>query len=244
MQVYVGQLDTDRLAAVDPVLVDVVDFGIVAVFAYPLLFALRFLQGVLGNWGVAIIALTLAVKLAFFPLTQKAFRSGEAMKAIQPLMNEVKEKYKDDPQKQQQATIDLFREHNVNPAGGCLPMLVQMPVFFALFYVLMYSADLYHTEFLYLKDLSSPDPYMVLPTVVVGLMVLQQQFTPMGNMDPAQARMMKMMPLMFGIFWYMFPSGLVVYYFVNTALSILQQWWIRRTFGSAQGQPDTAAAAP
>ena len=139
------------------------------------------------------------------------------------------------------ATVDLFKEHKVNPVGGCLPMFIQMPVFLALFYVLMYSADLYHTEFLYLRDLSSPDPYCLLPSVVVAIMLIQQQFTPMGNMDPAQARMMRLMPLMFGVLWFMFPSGLVVYYFVNTVLSILQQWWIRRTFSTA---PPAPAVAP
>ena len=137
--------------------------------------------------------------------------------------------------------MELFQEHKVNPLGGCLPMVLQMPVFLALFWVLMYSVDLYQTEFLYLKDLTAPDPYCILPTIVVVMMLIQQQLTPMGNMDPAQARMMKMMPLMFGIFWFMFPSGLVVYYFVNTLLSILQQWWIRRTLAAAS---DTSVAAP
>jgi YidC/Oxa1 family membrane protein insertase len=241
LQVYAGPLDTNALATVDPALVDIIDFGMFAVFAYPLLFALRGLEGVIGNWGLAIIVLTVGVKLAFFPLTNMAFKSGEAMKAIQPLMNEIKEKYADDQQKQQAETMALFKEHGVNPLGGCLPMLVQMPVFLALFYVLMYSADLYHTDFLYLKDLSSPDPYCILPTVVVALMLIQQQFTVTGNMDPAQARMMKLMPLMFGVFWFMFPSGLVVYYFVNTALGVLQQWWIRRTF---QSPPSSATPEP
>ena len=132
--------------------------------------------------------------------------------------------------------MKLYKEAGVNPLGGCFPMIIQMPVFLALFYVLMYSADLYHTEFLYLKDLSSPDPYCVLPTIVVGLMLLQQQLTPTGQMDPAQARMMKFMPLMFGFFWFMFPSGLVVYYFINTGLGILQQWWIRRSLAVAAPQ--------
>ena len=165
------------------------------------------------------------------------------MKAIQPQLNEIREKYKDDQQKQQQETMALFKEHKVNPLGGCLPMLIQMPVWFALYSVLLYSADLYHTEFLYLKDLSAPDPYCVLPVLVIVVMMLQQRFTPTGNMDPAQARMIKMMPLFFGIFWFMFPSGLVVYVFINTLVSILQQWWIRRSFRSSQ-PPALEAASP
>ncbi len=236
--VYAGAHDTDVLALVDPTLTDIVDFGMFAVFCYPLLALLRLIEGVTGNWGLAIMLLTVLVRAAFFPLNQSAFRSAEKMKVVQPLLNELREKYKDDAEELNRRTMELFREHKVNPVGGCLPMLIQMPVFLALFYVLMYSVDLYHTDFLYLRDLSSPDPYCALPTVVVGLMMLQQQFTPTGNMDPAQARMMKLMPLMFGVFWYMFPSGLVVYYFVNTALGILQQWWIRRQF--AQPAPATA----
>lgn len=234
--VYVGPHDTDVLAAIDETLVEIVDFGMFAVFCWPLLFALQWLHGMLGNWGLAIIVLTVAVKIVFFPLTQSAFKSGEKMKTIQPLMNEIREKYKDQPEELNRQTMELFKEHRVNPLGGCLPMFIQMPVFLSLFYVLMYSADLYHTDFLYLQDLSSPDPTCILPAIVVALMLVQQQFTPMGNMDPAQARMMKMMPLMFGFFWFMFPSGLVVYYFINTVLSVLQQWWIRRTL-STTGTP-------
>ena len=240
MRVYAGPFDVDVLAPVHDDLADVLDFGIFAFFAYPLLAALKFFQSLLGNWGLAIIALTVLVKILFFPLNQSALSSAEKMKKIQPLMNEIREKYKDNQQEQQRQTMELFKEHKVNPLGGCLPMFLQMPVFLALFWVLMYSVDLYQTEFLYLKDLTAPDPYCVLPTIVVVMMLIQQQLTPMGNMDPAQARMMKLMPLMFGIFWFMFPSGLVVYYFVNTLLSILQQWWIRRTLAAAS---DTPAAA-
>lgn len=240
-RVYVGPFDVDVLAPVHEDLADVLDFGIFAFFAYPLLAALKFFQSILGNWGLAIIALTVCVKIVFYPLNQTALSSAEKMKKIQPLMNEIREKYKDNQQEQQRKTMELFQEHKVNPLGGCLPMVLQMPVFLALFWVLMYSVDLYQTEFLYLKDLTAPDPYCILPTIVVVMMLIQQQLTPMGNMDPAQARMMKMMPLMFGIFWFMFPSGLVVYYFVNTLLSILQQWWIRRTLAAAS---DTSVAAP
>ena len=131
------------------------------------------------------------------------------------------------------AMMELWRKHKVNPLGGCLPVLLQMPIFFALYQTLSTSIELYHAPFVaWWTDLSSPDPYMVLPAVVVVMMLVQQQFTPTGNMDPAQARMMKLMPLMFGVLWFMFPSGLVVYYFVNTGLSILQQWWIRRSFAT------------
>ncbi len=240
MSVYVGPLDLTELAKISDDAQDAVDFGIFAFFSYPLLSLLKFLFGVTGNWGLAIISLTVIVKTLFFPLTQTAFKSGQAMQAIQPKIAALKEEFADNQEEQSRRTMELFKEHGVNPLGGCLPMVIQMPVWFALYSVLLYSVELYHTEFLYLKDLSSPDPYCVLPAIVVVLMLVQQQFTPTGNMDPAQARMMKLMPLMFGFFFFTFPSGLVVYIFVNMVLSIAQQWYIRRTFNTTP-QPSAAA---
>jgi YidC/Oxa1 family membrane protein insertase len=136
----------------------------------------------------------------------------------------------------------LFKENGVNPVGGCLPMVIQIPVFIALYNVLLSSVELYQTEFLYLKDLSSLDPYGILPLTVMALFLLQQQFTPTGNMDPVQARMMKLMPIIFGLFFFTFPSGLVVYIFVNTTLSVLQQWYIRRTFATAPTPAEAGSA--
>ena len=134
--------------------------------------------------------------------------------------------------------MQLFRENKVNPLGGCLPMLIQMPIWIALYRVLLNSVDLFHTEWFYLRDLSSIDPYCIMPVIVVALMMVQQRFTPMGNMDPNQARMMKMMPLIFGFFFFTFPSGLVLYIFVNMCLTILQQWIIKKKFK----KPELAAA--
>ena len=242
-RLYFGSNDTEVLGAVHPDMPQAVDLGYFAFFGYPLLFVLKLFHSWVGNWGLAIILLTLTMKMLLFPLTQTAFKSSQAMQSIQPKMQVINEKFAENPEEKQKAIMALFKENNVNPLGGCLPMVIQMPVWFALYRVLLSSVELYHTEFLYLHDLSSPDPYGVLPAIVVVLMLVQQQFTPMGNMDPAQARMMKLMPLAFGVFFFTFPSGLVVYIFMNMLLSILQQWFIRRTFKAPEG-PASAAPAP
>lgn len=237
-RLYAGPKDSALLAAVDPSLESAVELGYLSMLAWPLLWFLKLIHGVVGNWGLSIVLLTFLVKGLFFPLTQKSFQSSQAMQALQPKMAALKEEFADNPEEMNRRTMQLFQEHGVNPLGGCLPMLVQMPVWIALYSVLLSAVELYHTEFLYLKDLSVPDPYMILPAIVVVLMVLQQQFVPTGNMDPTQARMMKIMPLMFGFFFFTFPGGLVVYIFINMVLSILQQWYIKRTF---QGSPPAAA---
>lgn len=232
-RVYSGALATDTLELVDKSLPDLVQFGWFALFAWPLKLGLVWFHAAVGNWGVAIALLTLLIKLILFPLTQSAFKSGQAMQRLQPRLTALRETYKDDANQLNVKTLELFRENGVNPFGGCLPMLVQMPVWIALYNVLRNVVELYHTEFLYLKDLSSLDPFGVLPTLVIGLMWVQQQMTPMGNLDPAQQQVMKLMPLIVGIFFYGLPSGLMVYIFVNTALSILQQWYIKRQFDAA-----------
>jgi len=237
-KVYAGPLDADVLEAIDPTLGDAIDLGFFAFFGYPLLWLLRFYQSIVGNWGVAIILLTLTVKALFFRMTQNSYRSMQRMQQIQPEMNRIREEHADNPQEMNRLTMELMAREKVNPLAGCLPMVAQMPVWFALYQVLLSSVDLYHTDFLYLRDLSAPDPYCVLPLIVVALMMVQQRFTNTANMDPTQAQVMKFMPLMFGLFFFTFPSGLALYMFVNMTLSILQQWWIKRSLGDA-----SAAAA-
>lgn len=231
-QVYVGPLELDQLGAVHEDLTEIVDFGWFAFFAHPLLWLLKVFHAGVQNWGLAIMLLTLLVKTIFFPLTQTAFKSSQAMQSVQPLLQEIKEKYKDNQEELNRRMMELFKEHGVNPLGGCLPMLIQFPVWIALYNVLLSSVELYHTEFLWLKDLSSADPTGILPAIVVVLMMVQQSFAPMGNLDPVQQKVMKVMPVVFGIFFFAFPSGLVVYIFVNMVLSILQQWLIKRTYES------------
>lgn len=232
LTVYVGPNGVDELAAVDPQLAEVIDLGWFAFFGHPLLWLLRLFNGWVDNWGVSIVLLTLFVKILFFPMTQRSFRSMQKMQKIQPEMQALREKYKDNPQEMNKRVFELMTTNKVNPAAGCFPMLIQMPVWIALYNVLLTSVDLYHTEFMYLRDLTEPDPYLVLPVLVMVLMFLQQRFSMPANMDPAQQQIMKFMPLFFGLMFFAFPSGLAVYVFVNMVLSILQQWWIKRGLDS------------
>jgi len=243
LDLYIGSMDLDALAVFGPALEDAVDFGIFGFFSKVLLFVLQGFHSLVGNWGLAIILLTLVVKLTFWPLTKKSFASGRKMQALQPKIQAMKEKFPDDSQRQGQEQMKLFKEEGVNPLGGCIPMLVQMPVWFALYSVLLFSADVYHAEFLYVRDLSSPDPWGILPTLVGVLMVLQQRLTPMSpNMDPTQQKIMRMMPLIFVVIMYSFPSGLALYILVNTILSILQMWLVNRAYPMVPATPATQKA--
>lgn len=242
LEVYAGPNHIEALDAVDPLLPRAVDLGWFAVFGYPLLWLLRQFHSLTDNWGLSIILLTVVVKTVFFPMTQRSFKSMQRMQEIQPELNKIREEFADNPQELNRRTMELMTSRQVNPLSGCLPTVVQMPVWFALYQVLLSNVELYHSRFLYLQDLSEPDPYMVLPITITALMWLQQQFTPVAaNMDPVQQRVMKFMPLMFGLLFFAFPSGLAVYVFVNMALSILQQWLIRRTSGSPPAVVPTAA---
>lgn len=226
---YVGPKDIDITSPIGNNLDASVEFGIFGLFAKILLLMLKFFYGLVGNWGVAIILLTMSIKAVFFPLMQKQFVSSKRMQAIQPELKALKEKYKDNQQLQTQMTMQLFKDNNVNPMSGCLPMIIQMPVWFALYNVMLNCVEIYGTQFLYLKDLTEADPTGVLPLLVTVLMVLQQKLMPMGSMDPMQRKMMRLMPVMFGIFMFTFPAGLVLYFSVNNVLTIAQQWYIYRT---------------
>ncbi|MCB9764083.1 MAG: membrane protein insertase YidC [Alphaproteobacteria bacterium] len=229
-RLYLGPKDLKRLKELGYDLDEAINLGFFGFFAHILLWLLQAFHGVVGNWGLAIILLTLVVKACFWPLTRKSFVSGRKMQALSPKLNDIREQYKDDPQAAGQAQMKLFAEEGVNPLSGCLPMLVQMPVWFALYSVLLYTSDVYHAEFLYLKDLSSIDPLGALPALVGTLMIIQQRLTPMSpNMDPTQQKMMRLMPLVFVGFMFIFPSGLALYILVNTVLSIVQMWLINRT---------------
>jgi len=246
-QSYIGPRDLETLDDLGSDLDLAVDFGFFGFFAKLLLFLLHLVYGVLGSWGFSIIVLTLLMKAAFWPLTRKSFESGQKMKNLQPQIEELKKKFGDDPQRMGQEQMNLFKENGVNPMSGCLPMLLQMPVWIALYSALLYSADLYHAEFLYLKDLSVMDPYAVLPLIVGVMMLLQQKLTPMSpSMDPMQQKMMRLMPFMFVAIYFIFPAGLALYATVNTSLSILQMWLIRRKFANTDNNntgPKKALAA-
>ena len=238
--VYAGPKDLERLEEIGSGLDKAVRFGWFGFFARILLALLEMFHSVVGNWGLSIIALTLFVKALFFPLTQKAFLSAKKMQALQPQLKEIREKYADNKELQSRETMELFKVNEVNPLGGCLPTLIQLPVWIALYNVLLFSVELYHTEFLYLKDLSAPDPTGIMPVVVGVLMFFQQRMTPMTGMDPMQAKMMRLMPLIFVVFIFSFPSGLAVYIFMNSGLTVIQQWFIHRNYDRVHG----TAAAP
>lgn len=235
LRVYIGSKDLSALRAIGHDLSESVEFGIFGFFSNILLWILNLFHSLVGSWGLAIILLTVSVKAAFWPLTQKSFKSSRAMQAVQPRIAALKEKYGDDPQKLGEEQMKIFREEGVNPLSGCLPMVIQMPVWFALYSVLLSSADVYHAEFLYLKDLSSVDPYCVLPVLVGIFYFLQQRIMPTSpNMDPTQQKIMRMMPMFFVVFMFAFPSGLNIYILINTLLSITQMWLINRAYPVAE----------
>lgn len=225
---YFGPKDLDILKAVDHQLARAVDFGFFAPIARPLLYVLKFFYSYIGNYGVAIILLTGIIKALFWPLTQKSYSSMKAMQKLQPEMLRIKEKYKNDRERLNRETMELYKNNRVNPLGGCLPMLVQIPVFFALYKVLLDAIELRHAPFVFwLTDLSAKDPYYITPVVMGATMFIQQKMTP-TNMDPMQAKIFMVMPVVFTFLFLNFPSGLVIYWLVNNLLTILQQYFINR----------------
>jgi len=228
---YAGPQDQDHLQSVAPGLQLVVDYGWLTVIAAPLFWVLKVFHGWAGNWGLAIILLTVLIKLIFFPLSAARYRSMAKMKLVTPRLMKLREQYGDDKVKMNQAMMDLYKTEKINPLGGCLPILVQIPVFIALYWVLFESVELRHAPFyLWIKDLAAPDPWYVLPTLMMVSMIVQTKMNPTPP-DPVQAKVMMIMPLVFGVMFYFFPSGLVLYWFVNNILSILQQWQITRMIG-------------
>lgn len=227
--VYYGPKDLDILKAQGSRLEEVIDYGWFAAIAKPLVASLKFLYKYTGNYGIAIIIITFILKLLFFPLTHKSYKSMKDMQKLQPKMNELKEKYKNDRDAMNRAVMELYKTHKVNPLGGCLPMLVQIPVFFGLYRALMYSIELRHAPFyLWITDLSAKDPYYVTPIIMGATMFIQQKMTP-TNMDPVQAKMMLALPIVFTFMFLNFPSGLVIYWLVNNVLTIAQQMYINKT---------------
>jgi YidC/Oxa1 family membrane protein insertase len=231
LQVYMGTKELSKLNARGNHLNESVSFGFFGFVSLLLLKVMVFFQGYVGNWGMAIICLTITMKTLFFPLTKKSFVSSRKMQALAPKMKDLKERYKDNPQQMGQAQMKLFREEGVNPLAGCLPMLIQMPVWFALYSVLLSSAPLYQADFLFIEDLTSRDPYGVLPTLVGVAMFVQQRITPMSpNADPMQQKIFRMLPFFFVFIMYAFPSGLALYILVNTLFSIGQMAAVNKAF--------------
>ena len=229
-RLYAGPQEKRRLEAAAPGLDLVVDYGWLAIIAWPLFWLLEKLHGLTGNWGVAIILLTVLIKLIFFPLSAASYRSMAKMKLITPRLTKIREMYANDRQKMNQAMMELYKTEKINPLGGCFPIVVQIPVFIALYWVLLAAIELRHAPFmLWIHDLAALDPYFVLPILMTVTMVLQTRMNPTPP-DPVQAKVMQFMPYVFSIFFFFFPAGLVLYWLVNNILSILQQWQIQRMF--------------
>lgn len=227
---YAGPQEQRRLQAAAPGLDLVVDYGFLAIIAWPLFWLLERFHALSGNWGVAIILLTVLIKLVFFPLSAASYKSMAKMKLVTPRLTKIREMYGHDRQKMNQAMMELYKTEKINPLGGCFPILVQIPVFIALYWVLLAAIELRHAPFiLWIKDLSALDPYYVLPVLMSATMVLQTRMNPTPP-DPVQAKVMKFMPYVFSVFFFFFPAGLVLYWLVNNILSILQQWQIQRMF--------------
>lgn len=225
---YVGPKIIDRLEQVAPNMDRTVDFGFLFFIALPLFVILEWFHSIVGNWGVAIILLTVLVKGVFFHLSATSYRSMARMRAVAPQLTRLKELYGDDRQRMSQEMMALYKREKINPLGGCLPILVQMPVFISLYWVLFESVQLRHAPFmLWINDLSVMDPYFILPILMGASMFIQMSLNP-SPPDPMQAKIMKMMPLIFTVFFLWFPAGLVLYWLVNNILSIAQQWYITR----------------
>jgi YidC/Oxa1 family membrane protein insertase len=228
-QLFVGPQEQDLLRKLAPGLELTVDYGWLRVLAVPLFWVLNEIHKFVHNWGVAIILLTVIIKLAFYPLSAASYKSMARMKLLAPKLQKLKERYGDDRQRMHQAMMELYKTEKVNPLGGCLPIAVQIPVFIALYWTLLLSVELRQAPFiLWIQDLSRPDPYYILPILMGATMFIQTWLNP-APPDPVQAKLMKIMPLAFSIFFFFFPSGLVLYWLVNNILSIAQQWYITRT---------------
>lgn len=226
---FVGPKLQDQLDTVAPGLALTVDYGVLTPFSKILFWLLDKIYSVVQNWGVAIILLTILVKAAFFKLSEAQYRSMARMRKLQPRIVSLKERYGDDKARMNQAMMELYKKEKVNPLGGCLPMLVQIPVFIALYWVLLESVELRQAPFmLWLNDLSAPDPYFVLPIINGAAMFATTKLSPTPGMDPMQQKIMTAMPLIFAVMFAFFQAGLVLYWTVNSVLSLAQQWFIMK----------------
>jgi YidC/Oxa1 family membrane protein insertase len=237
-QLYVGPKLPDQLQTIAPGLELTIDYGMLKIFAEPLHWVLAQLDKLTNNWGVSIVLLVLLINLVTFKFTNAQFESAAKMRKLKPRMDALKERYGDDRQKMQQAMMELYKKEKVNPAAGCLPLLITIPIFYGLYYVLRDSVELRQAPFFgWIHDLSAADPYFVLPILYTIVMLVQQwMMPPAAGMDPTQAKMMKFMPLMFAVIFLFFPSGLVLYYVVNGLCRLLQQWWVTRRAEAAQAK--------
>jgi len=230
---FAGPQEEKKLEALAPGLELVKDYGWLTILSKPLFWLLDQLNRILGNWGWAIVALVVLLKIAFYALNAHAYKSMAKMKAINPKVMEMRERYKDKPQQMQQEMMRIYREEKVNPLGGCLPIFVQMPFFIALYWVLLSTVEMRNAPWIgWITDLSTKDPYFILPLLMTASTMFQTWLNPTPP-DPVQAKMMWIMPLMFSVMFFFFPAGLVLYWLTNNILGIAQQWYINKRLGVA-----------
>ncbi len=228
-----GPQDQQMLNRIAPGLELTVDYGYLSAIAKPIFWLLDWCYKLVGNWGWAIVLLTIIIKTAFFPLQAASYKSMARMKAVTPRMTAIRERYGSDRAKMNQAMMELYKTEKINPLGGCLPIAVQIPVFISLYWVLLASVEMRNAPWVgWIKDLAAPDPYYILPLIMAGTMIIQTKLNPKPP-DPIQAKMMAIMPLVFSVMFFFFPSGLVLYWLVNNVYSIIQQWLITRKIEAA-----------
>jgi YidC/Oxa1 family membrane protein insertase len=234
-RLYVGPQDQAVLKQLAPGLDLVVDYGIFTIIAAPLFLLLKWLHSLIGNWGWSIIVMTILIKSAFYPLNHASARSMAKMRLVAPKMKALQEQYASDKQQLQMKMMELYRQEKINPLGGCLPILVQIPVFIALYWVLLSAVELRHAPWIgWIHDLSAPDPYFVLPVIYAVTAYLQVKLSPTPVTDPMQAKVMQFMPIAFSVMFLFFPSGLVLYWLVNNCIQIFQQWHMNRVITREQ----------
>jgi len=234
-RLYVGPQDQEVLAKLAPGLDLVVDYGIFTIIAAPLFWLLKWLHSLIGNWGWAIIVMTILIKSVFYPLNHASARSMAKMKLVAPKMKALQEQYANDKQQLQVKMMEMYRQEKINPLGGCLPILVQIPVFIALYWVLLSAVELRHAPWMgWIQDLSAPDPWFVLPVVYAVTAYLQVKLSPTPVTDPVQAKVMQFMPIAFSVMFLFFPAGLVLYWLVNNCIQIFQQWHMNRVITNEQ----------
>ena len=228
---YAGPKNFKDLAALNKELTHVIDYGWFTFIAKPMFLLLQFLQSYIGNWGWTIVALTILIKLVLYPLSYKGMVSMQKLKDLAPKMKDIQAKYKDDKQKQSMHMMELYKKHGANPMGGCLPLILQIPVFFAIYRVLLNSIELKGAEWIWwVHDLAEMDPYFVLPILMGASMYLQQKITPNTMQDEMQKKIFQMLPIIFTFFFLWFPAGLTLYWFVNNVFTISQQYYINKVF--------------
>jgi YidC/Oxa1 family membrane protein insertase len=231
---WIGPQDQQSLVALAPGLDLVVDYGWLTMISKPLFWLLQVLHGVTGNWGWAIVLLTVLIKAVFYPLSAASYRSMAKMKEVTPRLMKIREQYGDDKQKMNTAMMELYKNEKINPLGGCLPILVQIPVFIALYWVLLASVEMRNQPWiLWVQDLATPDPWFILPVIMIASMWVQYKLNPTPP-DPIQAKVMAAMPFIFGVMFFFFPAGLVLYWVVNNLLSIAQQWYVTKQIQGAK----------